>query len=445
MSGAPVDEIVNAVLYEGYILYPYRPSSRKNQQRFTFGRVYPEAYSAAQGGAEPCLLQTQCLWHAPAPESAVEVSVCFLHPTSREVGPYTPEAETFRPVPELRADGKLYQSWQEAIEQRVNLPAQTASTLAGEGLNVPFAFLAARTVETIHGAQGQPAATIVRRQEALAGTVEVRAEPVAERHFKITVRVLNRTPLPADELENQEAVLLRIFASTHTILHIREPGEFLSLLEPPPAYQEAAAACQNVGVWPVLVGDENRQERTTMLASPIILYDYPRIAPQSAGDLFDGGEIDEILTLRIKTLTDEEKDEMRAVDGFARQILERTDALPDERLLAMHGAMQETVSSPSFSLEDEFFNPTQRLESVPLAGGALVRTGDSVRIRPKGRADAMDLVLAGREAVIEAIEQDAEDKVHLALVIADDPGRDLGMLRQPGHRCFYTPEEVEAL
>jgi hypothetical protein len=239
--------------------------------------------------------------------------------------------------------------------------------------------------------------------------------------------------------------VMRVFASTHLILHVGGPGELLSLLDPPAEYKEAAAACRNVGVFPVLVGDEAKLERTTMLASPIILYDYPKIAPQSAGDLCDGGEIDEILTLRIKTLTDEEKSEMREVDDFARRILERTEALPDERLLAMHGAMRETVASPAPGLGEDFFNPAHRLESVPLAGGGRVRTGDSVRIRPKGRADVMDMALAGREAIIEAIEQDAEDNVHLALVIADDPGRDLGMLRQPGHRFFYTLEEVEPL
>jgi hypothetical protein len=444
MSGSLIDEVVNAVLYEGYILYPYRPSARKNQQRFTFGRVYPQAYSVAQEGAEPCLMQTQCLWRAAAPDSAVEVSVCFLHPAWREVGLYTPDGQPFRAVPELRVDGKLFQSWQEAVEQRVNLPAQTVSTLAGEGLSVPFTFPAARTTETIRDAQGQPAATIVRRQEALAGLVEVRVEPAGGDVFQITARVLNRTPLEGVEAENPDAILMRVFASTHTILQVREPGEFLSLLDPPAEYQEAAAACRNIGVWPVLVGDEAKHERTTMLASPIILYDYPKIAPQSAGDLCDGGEIDEILTLRIKTLTDDEKGEMREVDDFARRILERTEALPDERLLAMHGAMRETVPAPDPFLAEDFFNPTHRLESVALGGG-LLKAGDSVRIRPKSRADIMDMALDGREAIIEAIEQDAEDKVHLALVIADDPGRDLGMLRQPGHRFFYTLEEVEPL
>src|SRR6185369_9516919 len=98
----------------------------------------------------------------------------------------------------------------------------------------------------------------------------------------------------------------------------------------------AAAACQNVGTWPVLVGDEEKQERDTVLSSPIILYDYPRVAPESRGDLFDNSEIDEILTLRIMTMSDEEKREMRNVDARARRLLERTETMPQEDLLAMH-------------------------------------------------------------------------------------------------------------
>ncbi len=106
----------------------------------------------------------------------------------------------------------------------------------------------------------------------------------------------------------------------------------------PQAFREAAAGCSNVGTYPVLVGEEGSHD--CMLSSPIILYDYPQIAPESAGNLYDGTEIDEILTLRIMTLTDEEKHEMRGADERARQILERTETLPVEQLMKMHGAMK---------------------------------------------------------------------------------------------------------
>jgi hypothetical protein len=78
-----------------------------------------------------------------------------------------------------------------------------------------------------------------------------------------------------------------------------------------------------------------------MLSSPIILEDFPQIAPESPGDLFDGGEIDQLLTLSILSMTDEEKAEMRASDPRAREILERTEALSQEELMALHGTVRQ--------------------------------------------------------------------------------------------------------
>src|SRR6202008_4816968 len=156
------------------------------------------------------------------------------------------------------------------------------------------------------------------------------------------------------ELENQDAVLLRTLASTHTVLHADE-GEFVSLMDPPDSRRQLAAACKNQGTWPVLVGDESAGDRTTMLSSPIILYDYPKIAAESPGELFDGTEIDEILTLRVMTMTDAEKEEMRQADERARHILERTESLPEDQLLKMHGVMRELRS-----FDDSFFTNNRR-------------------------------------------------------------------------------------
>ena len=136
---------------------------------------------------------------------------------------------------------------------------------------------------------------------------------------------------------SRNAASLYALVSTHTILGLSE-GEFVSLLDPPEALREAVNGCENMGAWPVLVGAEG--ERDTMLCSPIILYDYPEIAPESPGDLFDGTEIDEILTLRILAMTDEEKREMAAVDERARALLERTEALSPQALNRLHGALR---------------------------------------------------------------------------------------------------------
>ena len=451
MNQALVDTVVHAVLYEGYILYPYRASAKKNRQRFTFGRVYPEDYSAAQRGAEPCQMQTQCLVEGPE-TATLEVNVRFLHPMARDIGavaaplrelPVPDNPDFFHVVPELEIDGKLYQSWQEAVERSVLVPAETLATLRHETRHMGFAFPASRVIEPLYDSSKHIAGVIVRRQEAVEGTVELAVRPVDASVFQITVRIVNQTPVPSAVLDDTDEIVMRTFASTHTILGARG-GEFISSIDPPAAYSSAVAACRNIGSWPILVGEEAKKERDTMVSSPIILYDYPKIAPESPGDLFDSGEIDEILTLRIMTMTDAEKREMRGVDDQARRILERTEALPGGDLLRMHGMMRDSGTLDSGALDEAFFNPAARLQTVVINGISL-REGDLVRVRPKGRADVMDIALAGRVAVIEAIEQDAENKTHLALVMEDDPGRDLGMLRQPGHRFFYGLDEVEPL
>jgi hypothetical protein len=88
-------------------------------------------------------------------------------------------------------------------------------------------------------------------------------------------------------------------------------------------------------------------------------------------------------------------------------------------------------------------------DKIPLGSlvvsGVELRTGDRVLLRPRAGGDVLDLALSGKTATIESIEQDYEGKAHLSVVLCDDPGRDLGLLRQPGHRFFFAPEEVEPL
>jgi hypothetical protein len=95
---------------------------------------------------------------------------------------------------------------------------------------------------------------------------------------------------------------------------------------------------------------------------------------------------------------------------------------------------------------NDWNNPLEhaRLDCVRIFG-VDVHTGDRVRLWPQKNADIMDLALKGQVAIVEAIEQDFDDKIHLAVVLEDDPGRELGMLRQPGHRFFFSPEEIEPL
>jgi hypothetical protein len=206
----------------------------------------------------------------------------------------------------------------------------------------------------------------------------------------------------------------------------------------------------NQGVFPVLVGESG--DRSQMLCSPIILYDYPQIAPESAGDFFDGTEMDEMLALRVLTLTEEEKAEMRKTDPHAAAILARTETLPADHMLKLHGAVRGMRPASVRSKDEseggiEPWNPFEerpRLESVRVFGVDL-RCGDRVRLWPGKKADILDMAMKGKVAIIEAIEQDLEDRVQLAVVLEDDPGKDMGLLRQAGHRFFFSPEEIEPL
>jgi len=348
------------------------------------------------------------------------------------------DTTSLRVVPQLEVEKQRYSTWQEAIEREVILPAQRLFLIGDASSSLPFSFLSSNNLEPIRNHQGSIVALIRRRQEALAGAIELAAKRLDPRVTRITAKIVNQSPVPEPDLEDQDAVLMRSFASTHTVLHL-EGAEFVSLMDPPPGLRESARSCKNEGTWPVLVGDEKAGDRRTILSSPIILYDYPKIAPESPGELFDGTEIDEILTLRVMTMTDAEKEEMRQSDERARQILERTESLGEDDLMRLHGAVRELRS-----FDDDFFCNDRRLEVVEV-NGAQLRAGDRVKIRPKSRADIMDIALEGKIATIEAIEEDAEKRVHLALVLDDDPGKDLGLMRQPGHRFFYTLDEVEAV
>lgn len=327
-----VKKIAEAVLYEGYLLYPYRRSAKKNQQRWTFGGVYPRAYSEARGEDDPWIMQTQCLVSGDE-ESTVEVKVRFLHVTERKVGIKKGEALEF--VEELRVGGELYLPWDEATEREIAVGRFEVSELLESPMRVGIDIPGGSSEEPLADPTGEVLAALVRSWRTLFGAVEVEAESLRDGLFRMTVRITNTTPWGG---EDRESTLRQAFASTHTTLKI-EGGEFVSLTDPPEEFREAARGCENLKTWPVLVGEEG--ERNILLSSPIILSDYPQIAPESPGDLFDGGEIDQLLILNILTLTDEEKEEMRASDPRAREILERCESLSPEQLMNLHGVVRE--------------------------------------------------------------------------------------------------------
>ncbi len=325
MSAAdPVRAIADAVLYEGYVLWPYRRSALKNAQRWTFGGVFPRAHSEARAaGDDLWTMQTQCLVEGP-PQARVGVGVRFLHVVWRQL-----LDAGGQPVDELTADGERRLSWEEAAEREHALAPTPLHRLA-RPRRLSIAIAAGREREPLG-----PAGSVERSWQPLAGAIRVWSEPLAPALQRLTVRIENTTPWAGGP---REAALRRTFCSTHTVLRVRG-GAFVSLTDPPPALAEAAAACENSGTWPVLVGEEGA--RDTLLSSPIILSDHPRIAAESPGDLFDGGEIDQLLTLNILGLTDVEKAEMRASDPRVRELLERTERLTPDQLMAMHGTVRQ--------------------------------------------------------------------------------------------------------
>jgi hypothetical protein len=311
MNTEAVEQIANAVLYEGYLLYPYRASALKNKRRWNFGVVYPKAYSQAQAGTDPWSMQTQCLVRG-GPLTAIEVKVRFLRLVER-VGTDEHSAP-----------------WQEAAECEFHLPERCFVELLASPIRRTFSLSEDRTTGN----------SVTRSQRHIEGALEAQAEETEEGAWRITIRIENLTPWATTTRSDHENALAQSLVSTHTILCVNG-GEFISLLEPPEPFREAAALCQNVGAWPVLVGHEG--QRDTMLSSPIILYDYPQVAPESPGELFDGTEIDEILTLRILTMTEEEKAQARQTDERARKILDRTEALQPEGFMKLHGVLRAAV------------------------------------------------------------------------------------------------------
>jgi len=344
MNLAVVEKIAKAVLYEGYMLYPYRPSSVKNQQRWNFGVLCPQSYSDAQKGSEAWTMQTECLVEGSSP-TRLEVRVRFLQLVARSVGELTtpvselPRGETpeFRLVERLAVNGRVYQPWQEAIERELCMPVFNVEPLIHRPVQDAFRFSAEKQFEHLQEGDGKIVGVLVRHRSAICGVIEVTAERIEEAVFRLRVLIRNTTPFEISQDSNRDQALLSSMVSAHTVLGVQD-GRFISQIAPPERLCEPAASCLNIGTWPVLVGEEGRCD--TVLSSPIILYDYPQIAPESAGDLFDGTEIDEILSLRIMTLTDDEKREMSESDERARQMLERTETMPVEQFMKLHGVLR---------------------------------------------------------------------------------------------------------
>lgn len=398
MSFAAAEAIANAVLYEGYALYPYRASSIKNRVRWQFGVVAPREYAEANG-TDPWFAQTECLIE-PQGEPSVDVRVRFLQPQPQAGG--LPDSD-------------------EGIERTVDAFGLRVAALCA----------------------GEHAEPIADEGGALHGWVRVSVTPVG-RFSRIRVRIENISAAIATS--DRGMAMRSAFVGTHTLIGLRG-GRFISLLDPPDDAAEFAAACSNIHTWPVLIGDGAADD--TVLSSPIILYDHPVIAPESPGDLFDATEIDEILTLRILTLTDEEKQRARETDARARVIIDRVDSMTPETLSRLHGVMRDVPVESASSTDRvwrELLNPPDEAapeDATIEVNGVRVAKGSRVVVQPKRRADPMDMFIAGRVGRVEGVYRDVDGRAFVALVLDDDAAGDLHA--EFGRFFYYGPEEIEPI
>jgi hypothetical protein len=481
--------VADAILYEGYLLYPYRGSAQKNQERFQFGVLMPPAYQVVDE-CEPSATQTECVLECVA-DAEITAVVRFLQLQRRTVQAFTPGAG-FSEVGSLRVDGSEVTPWDEAAEREQRAAAPFAALLDAE-IEIPFQVAGDESTEDLTDSTGRVVGRLVRRRAALTGVIRLGAErlPGPYGALRLRVRVENHTE-PDGPLRRRADGLQFALVATHSLIAV-PAGRFLSMTDPPEWAAGMVGECVNTGTWPVLAGPEGCRE--LVLSSPVILYDHPEIAAESAGELFDSTEIDEILTLRTLTLTDAEKREARGTDPRAAALLDRVDHLPPEMLERMHGAIRylrpmapggpgqagtpgqaeashvpqrggfpqvgglpqvggfpqagELAGNAVTPGRAPWWDPgadssvSPETDHVEIAGVRVAR-GSRVRMCPgTRRADAQDLFLVGRTALVEAVLFDVDGNVHLALIPEDDPAAE--MQRNHGRFLYFAPDEIEPL
>ena len=458
-------KVADAILYEGYLLYPYRRSAAKNQVRFQFGVLMPPGYRELDDN-EPSASQTECLLET-ADDAEILVVLRFLQLQRRTVQAVSPDDGTLREVGSLYLDGAEYTSWDEAAEreQHITVPA---GHLLEEDRNAEFHASGGQSEEPLTDSGGHPAGRLVREWAAADGMIRLHAERVAGPYqaLKLRVRVENHST-SRDQLRTRTDGLRQALIAAHLLIGV-PGGRFLSLTDPPEWAAAEAGQCVNTGTWPVLAGPQDCTE--LMLSSPVILYDHAEVAAESPADLFDATEIDEILTLRTMALTDEEKREARSSDPRAADLIDRMDHLPPEMLDRLHGAIRylrpvgglDPAAPPPVPAPLPSGVPAGEITGRPdvpwwdpgadrsvspetdhvVVAGVRVASGSRVIMRPGiRRADAQDLFLAGRTATVQAVLHDVDGDVHLAVSPDQDPAAELQ--RSHGRFLYFAPDEVE--
>lgn len=435
--------VADTVLYEGYVLYPYRASAQKNQLRWQFGVLAPAAY-AQSSGCERWSMRSEVIVD-PGDKPVLSVRIRCLQVQHRDVESTTDGGATFAPVEALDAGDRTVVPWDEALEREIDVdPLQVSATVPPTLCR--FVLPPDDVVEDLHDRLGNVIGRTVRHSEEVHGAIRISTEPAPGEGglLKVTIDVENTTDWDGAGADRDTA-MRRSLVAVHTLLAI-DHGSFVSLLEPAEFAAAAVQHCISDGTFPVLIGDTMTND--VMLSSPIILYDFPSVAPESAGDFCDATEIDEILALRVMTLTDGEKAEARGTDARAAAIVDRCDDMPPELWKRLHGAIRslqpldEVVPhvpwwDPGQDASFDPYNDTMRIGTVDVGNGT------RVRLRPSHRADAHDLFYAGRLATVKGVFNDVDGERHLAVALDDDPAAD--MLEWQGRFLYFHPDEVEVL
>ncbi|SDD43057.1 hypothetical protein [Rhodococcus tukisamuensis] len=435
-----VRAVADAVLYEGYLLYPYRGSSRKNQSRWQFGVLGPPGAAAAGVGEEPAL-SAQLLTEGGEDEG-VTLVLRFLQLQTRHVQEPV-EGGGWRTVDELAAGAQRWLSWDEAVEREVAFaPVRLPELVAPR--TIPVAVDGGVDVEELAGP-----GRIMRTRQPLAAEVTL-SRTEDDGFARLGVEVRNTGPeITGPGTTDKEDAIARSLIGAHVIATVAG-GSFVSLLEPPAEAAAAVARCTHRRCFPVLAGEPGT--RDTVLVSPIILYDYPEVAQESDGALFDSTEIDEILTLRVMTMTDEEKAQARATDPLAARIVDRCDAMTPEALGQLHGILRDPRADPGLIPElpegVPWWDPEADTSVRPdvdavLVNGVRVAKGSAVRLRPSRRADAQDLFFAGRTATVASVHSDVDGNTHVGVTVDDDPAAELHDWY--GRYLYFAPDELEPL
>ncbi|TLS43693.1 hypothetical protein FE633_24235 [Streptomyces montanus] len=445
--------VADAVLFEGYVLYPYRASAAKNRLRWQFGVLVPPAWSAA--AEEHDFQHTECLME-PKRDATLAVEVRFLRAQRRIVQRALPDGD-FETVSELRLDDRVLVPWDEGLEETVT-HVVPVDQLPQDGTVFAFTRPAAEEIEPVTDTAGRTVGRLVRRCEEISGAVRLSAAelegPYRTRRLRVVVE--NTSAWLPDSGAARDAALPYSLIASHVLLRL-DGGNFLSMTDPPEWAKGAVAACRNLHTWPVLAGEPDRAD--LVLSSPIILEDHPAIAPESPGPLYDATEIDEILALRTAALTDEEKREARGTDARAAAVIDLADSMPPEVLERLHGAvrgLREATRTGSEGAEPAVVRPdtpwwdpgsdpgVDPAHDHVLVDGRTVRAGSRVVLRPRLRhTDAQDLFLSGRTAQVEAVLKDVDGGVHIAVTVEDDPGADIR--REQGRYLYFQPDEIEPL